>query len=108
MSARDELADLLHDVMFDGEGIETNWTLHGIADTILTGGYSRPCVVTTIEELQALPEGAVVMWDDYGNQTVAIINEGDCIGHTANDYWNSRIDRIGLPATVIHLPEETP
>ncbi|WP_175271493.1 hypothetical protein [Prescottella equi] len=69
---------------------------------------SRPRVVETVEELRTLPQGSVVMWDDYGNQAVAIIGEEGCIGHTANDYWNSQMDRIGLPATVIHMPEETP
>ncbi|AEV51963.1 hypothetical protein [Prescottella equi] len=78
------------------------------ADAILAAGYSRPRVVETIEELAALPEGSVVMWDDYGNQAVAILGDEDYIEHTSNDYWNSRMDCIGLPATVIHQPEDKP
>lgn len=107
MSTRDELRDLVYDAIEWAALEDVNLADH-ITDTVRAAGYSRPRVVETVEELKALPEGSVVTWDDYGNQTVAVIGEEDYIEHTANDYWNSRLDRIGLPATVIHLPERTP
>lgn len=137
MSTRDELANLLEAELADrGQYVEKwpddekalfrdldAWTdftdreskLHRLrfekaAKAVRAAGYSRSRVVETIEELRALPEGSVVMWDDkYGGRVAAVIEDDEgFIGHTAHDYWNSEIKRIGLPATVLHLPEETP
>lgn len=69
-------------------------------------GYSRPQVVETIEELDALPVGSRIFTPKTGN--VWWPNErsrgwsGSCGGYS---YASDLLEHEG-PATVLHMPEE--
>ncbi|MBM4720297.1 hypothetical protein GS449_18445 [Rhodococcus hoagii] len=79
-----------------------------LADAILAAGYSRPRVVETVEELQALPRGAVIRCPDGEIGLVMVTREKRHVvgypGHLPTD----ELSAVDLPATVLHLPEETP
>ncbi|MBM4592356.1 hypothetical protein [Prescottella equi] len=108
MSTRDELANLIAKADAQEVGAmdpQTVGTMYGhLADAVLAAGYSRPRVVETIEGLDALPTGSVVLDGD----TVPYERVGsEWIGCDAGDvYRDGRLLR--LPATVVHLPEEKP
>jgi len=74
------------------------------ADAVLAAGYSKPRTITTVAELDDLPEGAVVL-DPL--ETVAI-----CIGRGlwtmgGDEYTAEELadDWLTFPATVLHEPE---
>ena len=57
-SARDELAEIIdRDVHYYGIG---TFDVVAAADAILAAGYRKPRTITTVEELDALPERSVV------------------------------------------------
>ncbi|MGF7125034.1 hypothetical protein [Rhodococcus sp. BE178] len=74
-----------------------------LAERLAERGYSRPRVVETITALRALPMGAVVR------------TPNGLVFQRFHSYWGLTGDPnefptqdITLPATVLHLPEETP
>ena len=87
MSARDELAKL----------ISSRHTM-AAADAILDAGYRKPRTITTVEELDALPEGSIVMADWATHQRI--------LGQWAT-FGSPATSQPELPATVIHEPENT-
>lgn len=113
MSAeRDELARdifIADNWRFDLEVIEEQWKraphqpdfryAHAIASALIAKGYRRPRTVTTVEELDALPIGSVVLdrsgkaWHSLGTR----------------EWWVGGVTIRGghprelLPATVLHV-----
>lgn len=76
------------------------------ADALLAAGYTRPRVVTTVEELDALPVGSVALDLDrdiarkFRGGWRMVVSEG------FGDPWLSDgIEDIALPATVLYSPE---
>lgn len=111
MSTRDELANLIDDAAEWATSQGRICSPHEVADAILAAGYSRPRVVETIEELEVLPEGAVVLTEQGG------IYEAELSGippTSARTWWATgwqypaSPSDLALPATVLYLPEETP
>lgn len=101
MSQRDELADLI-----EATGNDTSYWAEQVADAILAAGYSRPRVVETIEERDALPVGTVLRYPDgeIGMVMVTTAKERR-VGYPGTLPTDS-LDRIDLPATVLYMPEE--
>lgn len=119
MSARDELAKLLFVTdNHNAKDADAEWEFlqqtpkylaayHQMADAILAAGYRRPRTITTVEELDALPNGSVVLSNDYrhwGEQWQVTFQRWD------TGYWH-RGGRSGstdpdyfLPATVLYEP----
>ncbi|MBM4653848.1 hypothetical protein GS462_26535 [Rhodococcus hoagii] len=72
-------------------------------------GYSRPRVVETIDQLASLPDGTAI------HNANGTLGELSTVGGVRVAFWagNECEDEliepwIGLPATVLYLPEETP
>lgn len=74
-----------------------------LAERLTERGWSRPRVVETIEELEALPVGSVVR--DRLTEVHELFNDGwvECGYAAAFD-----AEALALPATVLYLPEEKP
>ena len=101
--ARDQLAQIINEHYYDGR---SGWISYEarqkaeerMADAILAAGFRPPArTVTTVEELDALPELAVIR-DSEG--TVAELAFG---------MWFSsdgRVFGLRLPATVLYEPKE--
>lgn len=73
-------------------------------ERILATGYRKPRTITTIEELDALPLGSVVL-DDYG---VACQVESEWVTEAGpNRMWMTTgcdaNTTVALPATVLHI-----
>ena len=62
MSAREELAELVGKTLGEVAGIYDTSTAEDreLADALLAAGYSKPRTITTVEELDALPENTVI------------------------------------------------
>lgn len=97
MSDRDELFQLM-----------LGRTTTKAVERILAAGYRKPRTITTTEELDALPGGAVIR-DNDGDVFEAVRCTGDA-GAGVPDYncwdqiaetWPMDSDKIALPATVL-------
>lgn len=66
------------------------------ADVILDAGYRKPCTITTLEELDALPDYAVICYHDESDGANYPITARDA--RLGWDTW--------LPAAVLHNPKE--
>jgi len=89
---RDELTQIIDD-RWHGYG----YNPQGAAEAILAAGYRKPRTVTTVEELDALAEHAVILSD-----------EGGVFEHE-HGWWRVTGSRdpmasseLALPATVLH------
>jgi len=99
MNAPDELAEVIYKARWvDGIKDVTVAADAGIANAILAAGYSKPRTITTVEELDALPYGSVVL--DASSATATKLDA---------DYWevagfasHFRVEAIDLPAAVLH------
>lgn len=67
--------------------------------------YMQP-TVTTIEELDALPAGTVIL-DSEGNSTQAVMH-GHGKTHWRDNKYRALLtsDLIALPATILHRPDD--
>lgn len=77
------------------------------ADAIYAAGYRKPRTVTTVEELDALAEGSVVMGFDMDReQLVSAKQYGEWRQAGTDDGWqaNGLIENYG-ELTVLHEPE---
>lgn len=107
-AAHDDAHDILHlfDVArhkaYQGHGVEVAAMLEAIYEKLARGGHRRTRVVETVEELEALPVGAVVLsaggtiacrFDDY---------RGTVFG---DDRPFGPWTRLALPATVLFTPD---
>ena len=107
MNQRDGLRDLVYDAIEWAALEDVNLADH-IAEAVRAAGYSRPRVVETVEELQALPRGAVIRCPDGEIGLVMVTREKRHVvgypGHLPTD----ELSAVDLPATVLYLPEEKP
>lgn len=74
------------------------------ADAILAAGYRKPRQVTTVEELDALPNGTVVM--DCHGEVARKLTYGwrVLVSESGFDAWLSDpLEETYLPATVLHV-----
>jgi hypothetical protein len=115
MSARDELArDIPQwtDLPFGGRDgfvkLDAN-AAHAIAGVLIELGYSKPRTITTVEELDALPEKSVIRdadgsvyeafeaWNrDESSYGIQWLETGTS--------WRAEMAEIALPATVLYEP----
>ncbi|WP_202876771.1 hypothetical protein, partial [Mannheimia haemolytica] len=77
-----------------------------VAEAVHAAGYSRPRVVRTMTELEALPVGTVIR-DALTNvgELGTTVKCGAHVFWAGNECEDELID-ITLPATVLYLPEE--
>ncbi|NKS42281.1 hypothetical protein GS496_17165 [Rhodococcus hoagii] len=118
MSTRDELASLLDRHLSDRDneqgcrlacGYDGEDRCEHLADAILAAGYSRPRVVETFEELQALPDETVVRdSDDAVFEILQPVAWASCPWTGEGKDFGYALTEIALPATVLYLPEEKP
>jgi hypothetical protein len=77
-----------------------------LADAILDAGYTTPRVATTVEDLDALPEGAVILtevggvWERWPSGRIVSWRE------TGRFDAASSMD-LALPATILYTPKAT-
>lgn len=98
MNPRDELTTLI-----------LGKTAPRAADAILAAGYRKPRTVTTDEELDALPEGTVVLSETYRHFVdewqVSLQRWSDGAWHRGGRAASTHPDNF-LPATVIYEGDE--
>lgn len=113
MSARDELKDLVRHALLasapsDKYGLdaETEALLEAIpvADAILAAGYRKPRTITTVEELDALPVGSVVIHDEGWGFIVAERHVSDRLWYVTGCREYIRPEAL-IPATVLFEPD---
>jgi len=106
MSERDELAEELAAAYGESPSSADD----DAADAILAAGYVKPRTITTVEELDALPIGSVVLSDAY---RYMMHGGADCGWRVSFQRWNDRLWHRGgrasdthpdnfLPATVLY------
>jgi hypothetical protein len=93
MSARDELFQLI-----------LGRTATKAVERILAAGYSKPRTIATIEELDALPAGSVIL-DPIGLSLHKNAFTGWCSSNGAKEIPADMLAREALPATVLYSPE---
>ena len=107
---RDELADLIEtaveDPIYNAGDVPPSLTpmvASAAADAVLAANYRKPRTVTTVEELDALPVGSVILgkwlaqkWADPDGEMWHIAGKGM--------YWDleQMVQRVCLHATVLH------
>lgn len=105
---RDELVNIYIETLNEGHGVVSR-TVQGnrAADAILAAGYRKPRMITTTEELDALPVGSAVRSAMGG----FYVKDKD-MGNPSDTWWSAAgsaaeflTSRISLPATVLHEPE---
>lgn len=103
--ARDELAEKVFDLLVTAESMgeqRRNVIAHGIAMGLEDAGWSKPRIVNTAAELDALPVGAVV--HSAAGTIAAKLDrtEGVVFGIHRSFQWSG----LALPATVLFTPGE--
>lgn len=114
MSARDELrgtlANTICNVSFYPRlaqpyllGGDMSNVLDRTAETLLEAGYRKPRTITTVEELDALPDLSVVL-DKHGEsfQRMQTDDPSTALWHSGDIILSAS---MALPATVLHEPE---
>lgn len=97
---RDEIADLLE--ALDGAN------LSDIADAFLDAGYRKPRTIASAEELDTLPNGAVILseqggvWERQEDDSTELLFWVEATQGQGDPQFS---EEIALPATVIHLPK---
>ncbi|MDF9748677.1 hypothetical protein [Arthrobacter sp. ES3-54] len=120
MSAREDIAALLFTT--DNSKAVAPWSewehskkeprlteyVYAMADAILAAGYSKPHTITTVEELDALPEGSIVRTESYSLYVKDEIRVGPTSWWvTTNEQFDFPSIDITLPATALYIPEES-
>jgi len=78
-------------------------TLYDLARVTIAAGYSKPRTIETVEELDALPDGAIIL-EPHGTPTRAVKRQD------GKNWWIDGPDAmsasalIPLPATVLYEP----
>lgn len=112
MSARDELESIITRAVNDGlVGYDVCMPHVEIAvavDDILAAGYSKPRTISTVEELDALPDGAAVQTSDESD---TVVMRDRPIGFRNSSGYEVSIEilwRHGIrPFTVLYTPKES-
>lgn len=123
MSERDELRGTLSNTICNASnytkraqpyllGSDMSVVLDKTADAILAAGYRKPHTISTAEELDALPEGSVLMSGDrYKMYAGAIWRIGGGVvvrvGREREGVTPFKFFVDPLPATVLHEPGAT-
>ena len=106
MNARDELAQVIAtelDTIFGHRIAEPAQQDFKLADVLLAAGYSKPRTITTVEELDALPFGSVVI--DRSEWVLCKRDERRyAVAGSAGQYSAATIE---FPAAVLFTPEAT-
>lgn len=97
MSNRDDLIGITMEEATDNGLYMGTLTAEDIADAILAAGYRKPRTITTVEELDALPDDSVVLDEMDG----PLIKVGSWF-HSPTDEMDSR--SVIFPATVLYEP----
>jgi hypothetical protein len=111
MSDRDELRGTLANTICNASlyakraqphllGSDMSEVLDRTADAILAAGYRKPRTVSTVEELDALPVGSVVL-DPAGLSLHKNAFTGWCASNGAKNISREMLDEA-LPATVLY------
>jgi len=118
MNARDELRGTLANAICNAShypkraqphllGGDMSVVLDKTADAILAAGYRKPRTITTTEELDALPNGSVVLSDVYKahhGQAISFQRWEDGLWHRGARSGSTHPDNF-LPVSVLHEPE---
>lgn len=103
---REDLATLIakhHDKFFGVEYAEPATQDYGLADALIADGWTKPRTITTVEELDALPIGSVVLdvegdvCERAGGGWTGIIKE-----RSMDSWLLTGAEAIDLPATVLY------
>ena len=101
MSARDELCKMI-------QGGLNNGVADYIADALISNGWRKPEPITTEEELDALPTGAVVLADNHRHYLedwrLSFQKWDDGLWHRGARTGSTHPDNF-LPATILYNPK---
>lgn len=75
-------------------------------DALLAAGYRKPRTITTVEELDALPNGSVVLDRNGLSLHKNMFSQWDASNGTRN-VQPDELEADAFPATVLHTPEPT-
>jgi len=117
VSARDELLGTLCNTVCNASnytkraqpyllGSDMSIVLDKTTDAILAAGYRKPRIITTAEELDALPTGSVIL-DPIGLSLHKNEFTGWVSSNGAKKITADMLEREALPATVLYEPEPT-
>jgi hypothetical protein len=82
---------------------------HRIAQGLIQAGYRRPRTITTVEELNALPAGSILLsqseYPRYAGTVWRVSSERmiEKVGREVEGVTPSRYFKDPLPATVLHI-----
>lgn len=94
---RDELAAIIRQ--------EPGYPASRLADVILAAGYRKPRTITEYEELDALPDGVLILTEQGGYWESIKRMDGMNWWKEPGAYNVSLSADLTLPATVLHEPE---
>jgi hypothetical protein len=103
MSARDELAALIGgklDSIFGTREFGPATQDYTLADELIAAGYRKPRTITTIEELEAMAVGSMIL--DSDPDALLKDRNGGWLSIHDGDHIPYKDFSITLPATVIH------
>lgn len=75
-----------------------------IAEALIAAGYRKPRIITTVEALDALPVWSEVVPYGYRPSQAVCVKRAD--GTFLSHKGSSFSTHIGLPATVLYVPNE--
>jgi len=105
MSERDELTEIIG-WTFQHAGSDT---FKDCADAVLAAGYHKPRTITTIEELEALPEGSVLIQEGVrprGAGACVVIYSAGLVSDRFGIHFSAEaLDELG-PLTLLYIPKE--
>ena len=109
MTEREELARIIEDTYeIDIDSPEAGTEL-ACADAILAAGYRKPRTITTVEQLDALPPGSVLIQEGvrpkYAGACIVIYGDGLVSDRFGIHYAAEALEEWG-PLTAIYIPEE--
>lgn len=107
MSEREELAALIGsklDSIFGTREFGPATQDYQLADELIAAGYRKPRTITTVEELDALAEGSMIL---DGDPDVCSKNKSGTWKCLSDPEWSHDSEIVGgsLPATVLYEPE---
>lgn len=109
MTAREELAQVIAgklDTIFGARDFGPAQQDYKLADALLAEGYRKPRTITTVEELDALPTGSVIL-DPIGLSLHKNPFTGWNASNGAKEITADMLQGEALPATVIYEPDKT-